>query len=153
MTENRSLPFIPRTTSQVKPGDFWAIPLRRGGWYACGRVLWKGASRVQLAVGLMDWCEPEPPTASSISGRDILAYGIVHIKSVELTGGPILGNCPLENDAGWSRLRDRADFRAGLGEDHWGYLEIESRAHRFFGRHFPASRATATERPPALGEG
>ena len=146
----KTYPFVPKTTSGVRPGDFWAIPLRRGGWFASGRVLWLGSSRVELAVGLMDWCEPIPPTAQAIANRKILTYGRVHIKCIELTGGPIIGNCPLEGDAGWRELQSRPDFRRGMGEEVWGFMEIEARAHNIFGRHFPDVEGIAAERPPAL---
>ena len=39
MARHPGFPFEPKSTAYVSPGDFWAIPTRRGGWYCCGRVL------------------------------------------------------------------------------------------------------------------
>lgn len=147
---SRVFPLVPKTTTGIEPGDFWAIPLRRGGWFACGRVLWLGPGRVTLTVGLLDWCEPGEPTAASIADSPILTYGQVHLKCVLLTGGALLGHHPLDGDTGWTDLQQRPDFRRGMGEPIWGYLEIESRTHRCFGRHFPVLPERATERPVPL---
>jgi hypothetical protein len=81
-----TFPFTPKTTAYVRAGDFWGIPLRRGGWYACGRVLRLGDSRVDLTIGLLDWCEPTPPTTDNIAGARVLDYGSAHIKTIGLEG-------------------------------------------------------------------
>lgn len=138
MPKHPGYPFVPKTTAHVRVGDFWAIPLRRGGWYACGQVLYVPEGRVNVVVGLLDWCEPDLPTADAIAGAPILDWNAVHIKSIRLTGGPLLGNSPLE-PGGWA-----------MGWTGWGYLEIESRAHNHFGRHFPDEPNRAVERPQPL---
>ena len=87
-------PFVPKTTSHIRAGGFWAIPLRRGGWYACGQVLYV-EGRVNLVVGLLDWCEPVRPTAEGIADSPVLDWNGAHVKTIELTGGPLLGHSPL----------------------------------------------------------
>jgi len=144
----RTFPFTPRWTSRVEVGDFWAIPLRRGGWYACGRVL-RLDSRVLLTVGLLDWCEPRPPTSESISGASVLDWGVAHVKTIELTGGALTGHRDLAEDGGLLRLVGVSAEGPGA-EPVWGYLSIEAKAHDHFGRHFPEEPNPATERPPAL---
>ena len=124
--------------------------MRRGGWYACGRVLRVWDSRVDLTVGLLDWCEPVLPSAATIAGARVLDYSKVHIKSIQLTGGPLLGHRPLEDDGGWEGLVGGPDRGPGLHEGAWGYLEIEALAHKYFGRHFPEQPHPAVERPPPL---
>lgn len=140
MPKHPGYPFIPKSTAHIRAGDFWAIPLRRGGWFACGRVLYVWPQgRVHVVIGLLDWCEPELPTADTVAGAEVLAFGHAHIKSIKLTGGPLLGNYPLQPGEGWA-----------LGGSTWGYLEIERMAHSQFGRHFPEHPSPATERPSPL---
>lgn len=144
----RTFPLLPRSTSDVEVGDFWGIPLRRGGWYACGTVL-RLDSRVLLTVGLLDWCEPSPPTAESITGARVLDWGVAHIKTIELTGGTLLGHRDLAEDGGLDRLVG-VSAEALADEPVWGYLSIEDKAHDHFGRHFPEEPNPATKRPSAL---
>jgi hypothetical protein len=144
----RTFPFTPRLTSDVEVGDFWGIRLRRGGWYACGRVL-RLDSRVMLTVGLLDWCEPAPPTSERIGGARVLDWGVAHVKTVELTGGRLLGHRDLAEDGGLVHLVGVSADALG-DEPVWGYLSIEDKAHDRFGRHFPEEGTQATERPSAL---
>ena len=64
-------PFIPKSTSLMKEGQYWDIPLSNGK-FACGRVLQfdysngKKNSRSFLA-GLMDWVGENPPTSDTIN--------------------------------------------------------------------------------------
>jgi len=92
-----------------------------------------------VVIGLLDWCEPSLPTVDSVTGAEVLEFGHAHIKSIELTGGPLLGNYPLQPGEGWA-----------LGGSTWGYLVIEERAQSYFGRHFPEDPNPAIERPAPL---
>ena len=145
----RSFPLTPRSTAKIESGDFWSVPLRRGGWFGCGRVLQLLDSRVLLVVGLLDWCESQPPSAESIAGAPVLAVGSVNIKAIELTGGALLGHRDLGLDGGLPRLL--VSMPGALSDPPvWGYLSIEDKAHDAFGRHFPENPNPATERPSAL---
>ena len=139
MPAHPGFPFVPRSTAHVRAGDFWGIPLRRGGWYARGQVLYVPDGRVAVVVGLLDWCEPVPPAADSIAGAGVLDWAGAHVKTIGLTGGPLLGHRLLDSGGGWA-----------LGGVTWGYLEIENRAHTHFGRHFPVEPTPAVERPQPL---
>jgi hypothetical protein len=153
VAKHPGFPFAPKSTAHVRAGDFWAIPLRRGGWYACGRVLRVWDSRVNLTVGLLDWCEPVLPTPDNIAGARVLRYSMIHIKSGRLTGGELLGHRPLVQDGGWESLVGEPDLGPGVHEGAWGYLFIEELAHGHFGRHFPESPNPAVERPVPLQQG
>lgn len=48
--------------------------------------------------GLMDWVGSAPPTAESLAGRAVLAQGLAHIKTIQETGGAVLGHRSLEAD-------------------------------------------------------
>jgi hypothetical protein len=100
-----------------------------------------------LIVGLLDWCEADPPTADAIGGSAVLTYGEAHIKTVRETGGMLLGHRPLDVDGGLDTLLGGRDLRAC---DVWGYKSIENYAHEYFGRHFPEHPARATDRPAPL---
>jgi hypothetical protein len=118
------------------------------------RVLRLGASRVELTIGLLDWCEPTPPTRDNIAGARVLAYGGARIKTIGLTGGALLGRRALEADGGGRVLVGVPGEGSGWNEPAWGYLAIEHRAHEHFGRHFPERPNPAVERPaPLQGHG
>ena len=92
-------PFEPRSNTYLRPGQFWGVPLSDGRW-TCGRVLavraappdpyFPGNSRTFLAA-LMDWEGDEQPVAQAIAGRQVLAQGWAHVKSIRLHGRMILG--------------------------------------------------------------
>lgn len=88
-------PFVPKSTRNMVPGQFWSIPLP-GRHFACGRVLQlkeergKRDSRIFLA-GLLDWIGVAPPTSEAISGARLLAHGAAHIKTISANHGEILG--------------------------------------------------------------
>jgi hypothetical protein len=136
-------PFEPKSTAYVRPGDFWAIPTRRGGWYCCGQILAipDPADSRSVVVGLLDWCEPHPPAAEAIAGAEVLRHGLAHIKTVRETGGTLLGNAepPV------------VDGLADPNLGSWGYQFIEELAHDYFGRHFPERPVPALERPAGIG--
>jgi hypothetical protein len=145
-------PFVPRTVAYIRPGDFWAIPLRRGGWYACGRVLdtQTGLSNRLVTVGLLDWCEPDKPTPDAIAGVKVLDYGIEHVRFIAAHGG-IRGHRPLELDGGAAHLLDGRPLR-GSDVSVWAD-SISGYAHARFGRHFPETPVKATERPSGIAAG
>jgi hypothetical protein len=98
-------PFEPKSNAHLLPGQFWGVPLSDGRW-ACGRVLavqtepdayfpWN--SRTFLAA-LMSWEGGEPPTAEALAGRQVLAQGRAHIRSIQLNGRMILGYRDLGQD-------------------------------------------------------
>jgi len=150
MSSRPAFPFLPKKASSVRPGDFWGIPLRRGGWYACVRILeFDDEIPNAVVVGLLDWCEPHLPTPESIAGAVVLKFGAAHIKTVGETGGQILGNRPLEDDSELDAVI--AHIHASQGDiSGWGYCHVEDLAHDHFGRHFPESPSIATRRPDPL---
>lgn len=149
MARHPGFPFAPKTVAHVRAGDFWGIPLLRGGWYCCGRVLCTdpGLNNRQLTVGLLDWCEPEKPTSDAIAGAKVLRHGIEHVRVIAAHGG-LLGHRPLELDGGLEYLLPGRPV-AGLGVSVWAD-SISGYAHDLFGRHFPEGPAKATERPTGI---
>jgi hypothetical protein len=96
-------PLKPKSTTSLRPGQFWAVPLASGR-FACGRVLQTNAATLPSKTrgffgGLHDWVGAAPPSGSEIAGTAIVAFGVMHIKSITMTGGAILGERPLEADA------------------------------------------------------
>ena len=95
-------PFIPKSTSALRPGQFWSVALPDGR-FACGRVLAQapsdhaGSTRLFLA-GLLGWLGDRPPTLEDIAHRPVVATGLLHVKSVAACGGAILGHRPLDAD-------------------------------------------------------
>jgi hypothetical protein len=152
MPKHPGYPFIPRSTTHLRVGDFWAIPLRRGGWFACGRVLCLLPSRTRVLMGLMDWCEPTIPTAESLRGCTVLNCGAGHVTlSLTQAGRPILGNLALEDYDHW-QAEGAAWVALAVGTVTFGGDALEGPAHSHFGRHFPEQPSPATERPSPLGD-
>lgn len=146
----RVFPFAPRSNSRVERGDFWAIRTRRGGWYACGVVLWDGrgsGSRTKIAVGLLDWCGPQLPTCADVGRAKVIDYGVAHIRTIETTGAHVIGNCTL---ATAPTAQEVAIAASRFEIPAWGLDTIEFAVHAHIGRHFPEHPAVATERPAAL---
>jgi len=95
-------PFAPKSTTGLRPGDFWAVP-RTDGWYGCGRVLQVDGDQLvsprrSFFGGLLDWVQRERPTSESIAGAGLLDSGIMHIKAILTTGGEVIENRPLDLD-------------------------------------------------------
>jgi len=102
MNKKEIYPFIPKSTSYMKEGQFWDIPLSNGK-FACGRVLQfdyrneKKDSRSFLA-GLIDWVGENLPTFDAIAGAKLLEQGRAHIRTIVFNEGAIRGFRPLELD-------------------------------------------------------
>ena len=96
-------PFVPKSTAQLLPGQFWAVPLSEGR-FACGRILQLGGSELPAKSrgffgGLHTWVGTKEPTAQSITVAPFLAFGAMHIRAITETGGAVLGEVPLINFA------------------------------------------------------
>ncbi|MFM9380864.1 Imm26 family immunity protein [Pseudomonas sp. UV AK001] len=145
-------PFIPKSSTKLTPGDFWAIPLDDGS-FACGRVIelppkGRGGARVSFLGALLDWHGPMEPTATRIAGARTLTQSVMRIKAIIESGGQILGHRPLEEDNiepfeqidGATILRGFVPVRAWRVSDNdslptfamWGYDVISREAHKRF---------------------
>ncbi len=155
-------PFVPRSTSFLRAGQFWAIPLASGR-FACGRVLavpepgtddLLPPGRRMFMAALMDWSSSEAPTEDAIAGAGVIANGMAHIKTIHATGGEILGFRDLALDdtrglptvshrmggtvyvyEGATRLRPATDDeRETLPvRSTWGFQVIKRLAEHWFG--------------------
>jgi hypothetical protein len=114
-------PFVPKSNSKLKAGQFWSVPLADGR-FGCGRVMLpttRIGPRVGFVAGLMDWVGDAPPTAAAVAGTSVLDQGHAHIKTILHTGGAILGCRDLAED---SLLPDPDP------ESTWGFMYIQARA-------------------------
>lgn len=96
-------PFVPRSTTSLVPGQFWAIPLSDGS-FGCGRVIetkppGSAGARLLFLAAVLDWYADVPPTSGAIAGVKCLDQGQAHMKAITETGGCILGHRPLELDS------------------------------------------------------
>lgn len=159
-----SFPFVPKTTRQVRPGDYWDIPLDSGG-YACGRVMQLDfdngrLNSKSLLVGLVNWSGDSIPTEREIAGRRILRQGATHIRTIGEVGGMIRGRRALEKDglapwvfrdaeyAQWIQcgvfpLREYNEvYDSDLPVfEGWGYLFIKEIAEHLFGKKTAKKRS------------
>jgi immunity protein 26 of polymorphic toxin system len=138
-------PFVPKSNTQLEPGQFWSIPLSDGR-FGCGRVLRIDRDRAYggriLFVGaVLDWVGEAPPTAEAIAGRGILGIGTTHVRTISYGGGAILGGRPLAADG--------IEPPAGSIDTHWGTGFPTLRAERRFiqGDPPPTSERRVIEAP------
>lgn len=98
-------PYVPRSNARLRPGEFWAIPLKTGR-FACGIVLavarvpspdYVVSTRAFLA-GLLAWEGDAPPTPRALADVRLAGQGFAHVKTITEIGGRILGRLP-DSDA------------------------------------------------------
>ena len=109
-------PFAPKSNAQLEPGQFWSIPLSDGR-FGCGRVLRVDrdrsyGARVLLVGAILDWVGDRPPTAEAIAGREVLAVGTTHVRTISYGGGMVIGERPLAADG--------IEPPTGSVGTHWG---------------------------------
>ncbi len=97
MQRRPTYPFEPRSNAYLEPGQFWAVPLSDGR-FACGRVLAVpkddpslAISRKMFLAGLMNWVAHDRPTSETIAGSEVVAQGMAHVRTIQTTGGVVLG--------------------------------------------------------------
>jgi hypothetical protein len=118
-------PLSPKTTTHLRPGQFWSIPMSDGR-FGCGRVLQvdlERSTRTRFIGAVLDWVGSDPPTADAIAGSGVLAFGNAHVRVITFGGGAILGERPLSAD----------DIEAPTKvNSYWGDGFAVSRAERRF---------------------
>jgi hypothetical protein len=160
MTRSKSqYPFVPKSTSSLLPGHFWALPLSDGS-FGCGRVVQlmpreMTGARVSFLAAVLDWHSAEPPTSDSIALAPCVTQGHVHLKAITESGGSILGHRVLDKDGiepwlfrgahGWQNSNVQLGFipvRSQQPEDHelpvfstWGFDVAVNIADARFVKH------------------
>ncbi|NIB41720.1 hypothetical protein HBA55_19095 [Pseudomaricurvus alkylphenolicus] len=121
---NIAYPFIPKSTSRIEQGQFWAVPLDNG--YGCGVVLAKLSNQGKIdtrlfLAGLLDWSGTDEPTLSSIENAVVIERGFAHIKSITETGGKII-------DSGYVVCNFSKEVEDTDSISTWGYHFISKLA-------------------------
>jgi hypothetical protein len=98
-----SYPFIPKTNTHLRAGQFWSIPMSDGR-FGCGRVLRADTGRptggrTRFIGAILDWVGDDPPSSDAIAGSPVLAVGNTHVAAISFGGGAVLGERPLTADA------------------------------------------------------
>ena len=149
MKTKAAYPFVPKSSQLLRPGDFWAVPLRDGS-FACGCVVelmpqGRPGARVGFLGGLLDWHDKVEPTSESIREAEFVSQGAMHIRAITSTGGQVLGHRDTPVEA-WTfiygnQIQKGFTFvRPWCREDNerlptysaWGYDVIRIKANRYF---------------------
>ena len=77
-------------------------------------------------AGLVDWCGEGPPTPDALASKAFIEKGVAHIRSIQRTGGSIIGHLAPT----WADPESINVFRY---MPVWGY----EYAIRLADRHFP----------------
>lgn len=133
-------PLVPKSTVNLRPGQFWAIPMDDGR-FACGRILQLGGEENPTPTraffgGLHAWVGLNPPRAATSFGKIFVDVGMMHIRAVTNSGGHILGERDLVQDeiqlpellsahggAGTMILSGAAHVRRARREE-WGKMPV-----------------------------
>lgn len=133
MAAEPTYPLVPKSNRQLRPGQFWAIPLSDGR-FAAGRVMAVPAfgfgDRTGVVVGLMDWVGDHPPTSEDLAGRPVLVQAKARCEAITMTGGEVLGLRPLDLD-GLVALEPRRTQPGGV-QRVWAGRTIAQYAERAF---------------------
>jgi hypothetical protein len=133
VTAEPTYPLVPMSNRQLRPGQFWAIPLSDGR-FSAGRVMAVPAfgpgDRTGVVVGLMDWVGDGPPTSEDLAGRPVLVQAKARCEAITMTGGAVLGIRPLDLD-GLVALDARRPQPGGL-QRVWAGRTIAQYAERAF---------------------
>jgi hypothetical protein len=156
-------PFVPKSTAMLEPGQYWSIPLDNGR-FACGRVIQlqidNGKRDAEsFLAGLMDWWGRKPPTADRIAGCEVVEQGSANVKTIQATGGQVLGSRDLSLDHIEANLFRDAEFATWVQRGFkyerpfdkkkdatlpvfsgWGFLVIKILAEKRFGAHHRTTR-------------
>src|SRR4051794_25326354 len=79
----RRFPFVPASTSDLEPGDLWALPLKGGdlGVLQVRGVKTSGSGAyTHFVAGVLDWREPRLPVGHDLRGRRVLAEGVTRFE-------------------------------------------------------------------------
>lgn len=125
-------PFHPKSTGRMKAGQYWAFPLRYGG-FACGVVIalrrnGEAVDRRIFLAGLLDWTGSAPPTSREIEGLGLRERGYAHIKAITENGGDILGE--VTPSWGYPEVVEPTDSIST-----WGFGVVRVYGEKYFGRH------------------
>jgi hypothetical protein len=111
-------PFAPRSNAYLRPGQFWAVPLRDGR-FAAGRVVHidrtqRYGARSTFVAGLTDWVGHAEPTPQDMQASHILDMGDANVITIRETGGEILGIADLHISEDHLHVRSRGAFPVTL---------------------------------------
>lgn len=120
----RSFPFTPKSSRDLRIGDYWVTSLD-DGTLACFQVTdlkAAGAGALKtLVVGVIDWRGTAPPAPADLRSRRVLVQGLTRIEAfADGRNSQILGNCT--DTVGADELP--SNYRAGgVGSVHhvWGW--------------------------------
>ena len=96
-TFGRTFPFAPKSSRDLRIGDYWVVMLANGT-LACLQVTDLKATGVgalkTLVAGVLDWRGSSLPEPASIRGARVLTQGLTRIEAfTDLRNSQILGNC------------------------------------------------------------
>ena len=118
---DRPFPMSPRSTRDLRIGDFWAVSLADGDYGACQVVDLRSTgpgSRMTFVVGLVRWRGGALPDDVALLGTQVERVGVCPVEVFAEMASPILGNRPVTFAAGvgspWS------DVSVGAKTSVWG---------------------------------
>jgi hypothetical protein len=118
MKSQELYPFIPKSTAHLRRGQFWPIALESGRYGAgcvVGEALYGGVRNTRVFIaGVLQWIGDTHPTAQSLSRLRLYKFGFLHIKSINESGLPIVGEADIE-------FNDAPSSAESLELTTWGY--------------------------------
>src|SRR5438093_8162699 len=91
----RTYPLSPRSSRDLRIGDYWTVPLS-DGTFGCLQVTelqQSGPGSLKtLVAGVVDWRDAMPPSQSDLVGRRVLEQGLTRIEAFTEVGSRVIGN-------------------------------------------------------------
>jgi hypothetical protein len=125
----RAFPFSPRSVADFEIGDYWCVPLPRGGLgvLQVRHLQRKGpGARTAFVAGVVEWRGDESPAPLDLHGRRVLAHGLTRVEVFTEGGAEIVGNAPGTVPVGGLTSAFR-DFAVGTGTQNWGWKVLSNR--------------------------
>jgi hypothetical protein len=125
-------PFVPKSTSLLRRGQFWSLPLDRG-LYGAGCVVGthlreRKPSTRSFIAGVVRWVGTKPPNSEDLRDCALVKFGYAHIKSITTTGGEILGFAEI-------KFGSAPEASDDYFLESWGYNIVRLAAQRLAREH------------------
>lgn len=122
----RTYPLSPRSSRDLRIGDYWTVPLS-DGTFVCLQVTdlqQSGPGSLKtLVAGVVDWRDATLPNESDLVGRRVLEQGLTRIEAFTEVGSRVIGNTA--ETVGRSALDSNyRDFHVGAVHNVYGWRAL-----------------------------
>ncbi len=123
-------PLVPASTSDLRLGDLFAVPLKRGErsvFQVRGLKSSGAGAYTHFVAGVLAWRSPRLPVGFDLRGRRVLVEGVLRFEVFAPGRAEVFGTSDLAvPPVAWSDLAK--DFAAGTTTEVWSWKSLRRRA-------------------------